>query len=410
MPKNKEFSVLSPLQMGDMWLAETHESIERSQRYIIRGKLGEGAFGEVRHGTDRITGQKVALKFIRVSSKSGGLPRAVFRELESLRQLGDCDHIVKLLDVYPNESQLCFVLEYLDSDLSEVISNARALLPISHVKAYSHMLLKALSYVHFKQVIHRDIKPSNILITSTGILKLADFGLARLITDDTADACKTAFTYSSENNAKGTPINSTRNLSHQVATRWYRPPELLFASRSYTFSADIWSAGVVIAELFSLRPIFPGNNDIDQMFRVFQIMGSPTTDNWPGVDLLPDFNKVGFADLKPISLSVILPHLSPPDYKFLQSMIVLDPCKRCTAAEAARFEYFLVHPLPTEPFLLPCPTRRKSACEGAVCKSKPPEPSSSVKSADVAQTEWEKESRRIDNLLTHVMDANTVGG
>ena len=70
-------------------------------------------------------------------------------------------------------------------------------------------------------------------------------------------------------------------MSHQVATRWYRAPELLYAARNYGFPSDIWSVGVVMAELMSLRPMFPGNNDIDQMYKVFQIMGSPTVEIWP---------------------------------------------------------------------------------------------------------------------------------
>ena len=99
---------------------------------------------------------------------------------------------------------------------------------------------------------------TDLLVTSKGIIKLADFGLARIYD----------------------PVNP-KALSHQVATRWYRSPELLFASRNYDFSADIWSVGVVLGELLGLKPLFPGNNDIDQMYKVFQIMGSPNPDVWP---------------------------------------------------------------------------------------------------------------------------------
>ena len=102
-------------------------------------------------------------------------------------------------------------------------------------------------------------------MTSQGIIKLADFGLARIyrgpdsITND---------------------INESGYMSHQVATRYYRAPELLYASRTYDFMVDIWAAGVVMAELLTLKTIFPGNNDIDQMYKVFQIMGTPNPGNW----------------------------------------------------------------------------------------------------------------------------------
>ena len=385
--------------MGDTGIFEgTATDKTRSERYIVRAKLGEGAFGEVRHGTDRTTGMKVALKFIRVMNKSGGLPRAVFRELEALRQLGCGRHIVKLLDVFPDETQLCLVLEYLDSDLSEVIGQAQAHLPAAHVKAYAHMLLEALSYVHSKRVIHRDIKPSNILLSAAGALKLADFGLARVVCEESD------YLGQEPGVARGTPAtgSSMQDLSHQVATRWYRPPELLFASRSYTFSADMWSAGVVIAELFALRPVFPGNNDIDQMFRVFQIMGNPTPENWPGVELLPDFNKVCFSDLRPIPLALIIPHLAPQDCLFLESLIVLDPAKRSTASDACNADYFISHPLPSDRFLLPCPHR---------ARARPANPSRSGGGAanspaeggmEVVLAEWEKENKRIAQLLAPI--------
>ena len=99
----------------------------------------------------------------------------------------------------------------------------------------------------------------DILIGHDGSLKLADFGLARIYTLDGNDAV----------------------LSHQVCTRWYRPPELLYGSKTYDLTVDVWSAGAVLAEVILLRPLFPGNSDIDQMAKVFQVMGSPTTTNWP---------------------------------------------------------------------------------------------------------------------------------
>lgn len=99
----------------------------------------------------------------------------------------------------------------------------------------------------------------DFLLTTHGEVKLADFGLARVL--DLKEPRKP--------------------LSHQVATRWYRAPELLFASRQYDFSVDIWSVAVVFAELIALKPLFPGNNDIDQMYRVFQVMGSPSPTTWP---------------------------------------------------------------------------------------------------------------------------------
>ena len=310
-----------------------------SERYEVQQRLGSGAFGEVRMGLDKTCGRSVALKYVRImgASKSSraqglGLPRAVFRELEALRQLNENPFVVGLLDVFPDETNLCLVLEYHPSDLSEVVRQRheaqKGYLPACHVKAYAHMLLSALAYIHSHRIIHRDVKPSNVLLSRNGTVKLADFGLARVI--DTVAA-----------------VGGAGDLSHQVATRWYRPPELLFASRSYSFSADIWSAGAVIGELMTLTPLFPGNNDIDQMFRVFQIMGSPEPQTWPGVDTLPDYAKVSFPNLLPLDMhAMLMPHAHPQDVEFLKTLLVLDPAQRVTAAAAAQSAYFLKQPLP----------------------------------------------------------------
>lgn len=98
----------------------------------------------------------------------------------------------------------------------------------------------------------------DFLLSRDGVLKLGDFGLAR-IWDAQLD----------------------EDLSHQVSTRQYRAPELLFAARRYTSAIDVWGVAVIMVELVTLRPLFPSNNDLDQMFKVFQLMGSPTPDRWP---------------------------------------------------------------------------------------------------------------------------------
>jgi cell cycle related kinase len=248
-------------------------SLDRSTRYIKLHRIGEGAFGEVKLGRSRCSGEFVALKSIKAvsgvnrspffSNETGGslsslLPKASFRELEALRQLPQSPYIVKLLDVYPEETKIVLVLEYAITDLSVLITKARRRFDLSFVKHVSIGILCGLSHIHHHGLIHRDIKPSNILFSCAGVPKIGDFGLCRI--------------YDKTDNA---------SMSHQVATRWYRAPELLFASRHYGPEVDVWSAGVVIAETIALTPLFPGINDIDQMSKVFQVMGSPNYENWP---------------------------------------------------------------------------------------------------------------------------------
>ena len=201
--------------------------LKGEERYQEGTLLGKGAFGEVRQATDCILQRQVAVKKIQLKGRVGSsktLPKPVFRELQSLRQL-QSEAIVALFDTYLTESHLCLVLEFLPVDLSSIISKTKRTFSRSEFKYFAISLCKALAYCHSMNIIHRDIKPSNILLSIYGQVKLGDFGLARICPPDDSLAGK---------------------LSHQVATRWYRPPELLFASRSYNSSMDIWSAGAVL--------------------------------------------------------------------------------------------------------------------------------------------------------------------
>ena len=99
------------------------------------------------------------------------------------------------------------------------------------------------------------------------LLKLADFGLAR---------------------AFGIPV---KNFTHEVVTLWYRAPDILLGSKNYTTSVDIWSVGCIFAEIVNRSPIFAGQNDRDQLVKIFQIRGTPAMDQWPGLNDLPLYDQ-----------------------------------------------------------------------------------------------------------------------
>lgn len=136
-------------------------SASKLQRYRTLERLGEGTFGEVRKAVDTRSGRLVAVKFVRLLSRKGGIPKAVFREMESLKQLSQCEHIVHLFDVCADESNVCLVMEYIESDLAEVISSTKHRLHRSHLKAYYEMILRSLQHCHSRNIIHRDIKPAS---------------------------------------------------------------------------------------------------------------------------------------------------------------------------------------------------------------------------------------------------------
>lgn len=214
-----------------------------------------------------------------------------------------------------------------------MIKDKSIVLSISDVKAYMRMLLEALNFCHKRWVLHRDVKPNNMLISQEGLMKLGDFGLARVY---------------------GSP---GAKYTNQVFARWYRAPELLFGSVLYTSAVDIWAAGCVFAELLLRRPWLPGISDIDQLGKIFQALGTPTSDQWPGVTHLPCY--VEFQKTPAPSMKSMFPKANDDALDLLSKMCSLNPSKRPSAEAALKHPFFTNAPAPTLPAELPKPVPRE---------------------------------------------------
>lgn len=145
-----------------MEVLEEELGIQKEDRYKLKDYLGEGTFGSVRRAIDTITGREVAVKQIRLMSKGRYLPKAVFRELEALKQLSDGKYIVKFIDMYGSDSAVCIVMEHVELSLADIIEKTKHQLPLGHLKCYFYMMLQALNFCHTRSIIHRDIKPSSM--------------------------------------------------------------------------------------------------------------------------------------------------------------------------------------------------------------------------------------------------------
>lgn len=298
-------------------------------------KIGEGTYGVVYKARDLSNGGRiVALKKIRLEAEDEGVPSTAIREISLLKEMND-PNIVRLFNiVHADGHKLYLVFEFLDCDLKKYMEalpvaeggRGKALpegsqdmqrlgLGKDMVKKFMAQLVEGVRYCHSHRILHRDLKPQNLLIDRDGNLKLADFGLAR---------------------AFGVPL---RTYTHEVVTLWYRAPEILLGGRQYSTGVDMWSVGAIFAEMCTRKPLFPGDSEIDEIFKIFKLLGTPDENTWPGVTSFPDF-KATFPKWRRETTSKLAPSLDDAGLDLLDQLLEYDPARRLSAKQACLHDYF----------------------------------------------------------------------
>lgn len=333
-----------------------HRGSRSVEEYRRLEQIGEGQYGQVwlARGEDEKEGHfYVALKKVKMDNEKEGFPITAIREIKILKNLQH-PNIVKLREIVVSKGSdhnkqkgsVFMVFEYAETDLAGLMMSPKVELDKAHVKHFMKQLLNGLHYLHKQKILHRDIKGANLLITKDGMLKIADFGLARSYNDTSVP------------------------LTKKVITLWYRPPEVLLESDKYGAPADIWSVGCIFAELMAkqslgiLRPLWalPGSvgprDEKEQIQKIWAICGTPTKENWPNHDKLPGMKMLDFSkQVKPNILKQhIQEHLEKPTCKMsdleldlLQKMLTCNPDKRIDANLALDHEYFWEEPLAAAP-------------------------------------------------------------
>lgn len=293
-------------------------------------RLGEGTYGTVYRARDKDSGQIVALKKVRVHNAKDGFPRSSLREIRVLRKLSH-PNIVELREVVcgKQHGSVFLVFEYCEHDVGALLDLMERRFSQAEVKNLTLQLLRAVSHLHESFVIHRDIKLSNLLLTNRGVLKLADFGLAREFAEP--------------------PEPCTTN----VVTIWYRAPELLLGSRAYGIAVDVWSIGCNFGELLGHKPLLPGKSEEHQLQLICDLLGTPNIKIWPELEALPWFGRYTFPACSYNNLGIRFPDATENCLELLNKMLTFDPSKRLTAGAGLQHRYFTESPAPQEPQWMP---------------------------------------------------------
>lgn len=298
-------------------------------KYDLVQKLGKGAYGIVWKAMDKKYKKIVALKKVFDAFHNVTDSQRTYREVMFLVELRGHENIISLRNVInaQNNKDLYLVFDYMETDLHHVI-RANILQEI-HKQYIIYQLLKALKFMHSAELIHRDLKPANILIDSDCNIKVADFGLARSI------ACQT-----DDTNFK---------LTDYVATRWYRAPEILLGSTTYSKAVDMWSVGCILGELIVGKPIFPGSSTLNQIERVLELTGKPSQDDIDSIKSQHVQSVLSSINIpKKKSFSNFFSGSSDSALDLLQKLLVFNPSKRLTVEEALKHEYVKQFSCPEE--------------------------------------------------------------
>ncbi|KAL0718629.1 hypothetical protein Bca4012_067952 [Brassica carinata] len=305
------------------WLPRCADSFEKLEM------IGQGTYSNVYRARDLETNQIVALKKVRFANMDPESVRFMAREIIILRRLNH-PNVMKLqgLIISKASGSMYLVFEYMDHDLTGLASTPGIKFSQAQIKCYMKQLMLGLEHCHSCGVLHRDIKGSNLLLDRNNNLKIADFGLS-------------------------TFHQRKQPLTSRVVTLWYRPPELLLGSTDYGVTADLWSAGCILAELFTGKPLLPGRTEVEQMHKIFKLCGSPSEEYWRRSRLrhatifkpqhqykrcLADTYK----DLIPSSALALL-----------DVLLAVEPEARGTTSSALQSEFFTTKPFPSEPSSLP---------------------------------------------------------
>lgn len=290
-------------------------------RYKPLKPLGKGSYGVVCSARDLDTDTDVAIKQIPCAFRDIVDARRMLRETQLLHAFNH-PHIIGLFDILDPSSypinDVYMVMELMETDLHRIIYSQNSLTE-DHIRYFMYQSLRGVHYMHCHGVIHRDLKPSNLLLNHDCLLKICDFGLARIIGER----------------------HVTNELTEYVVTRWYRAPEVMFSLHLYDYAVDVWSMGCIMAELFNRKPLFAGEDYIHQLLLIFETLGTPTEEDLTAITNVRALNYIqSLPHQNAQPWEQIVPGASPQAIDLLKQLLTIDPRRRISVRQALEHPFF----------------------------------------------------------------------
>jgi len=348
----------SSTNAGEQWYRKANGELDPLciKNYVFGQKVGQGSYGSVYVGRFA-NGSVVAIKkLIMPCKRREGVSKSALRELMLLQELSRYKHenVVDLKAISLSQpsldrirGSLFCIFEFVPLDLPGFISDRKNTksnqskdkeFSLQELKCISKQILSGLKHIHSLNVVHRDIKTGNLLISTKGIVKIADFGLARRMEDELH------------------PSPYTK----RVITLWYRPPELLLGSQHYGMEVDVWSAGCVIAEILLLHAIFSAESEEKVLNRIWARCGTPPIGDLPLFEDYPLWGKMmPLANNRPDWTDVDKKGIDTKE--FVNRMLALDPAQRFTATQALDHSWFTSHPPACKPHQIRIPEQASAS-------------------------------------------------
>ncbi|CAO3672799.1 unnamed protein product [Rhizopus stolonifer] len=307
------------------------QSFEIYEKYRFEKEIGKGTYGIVCAAVNTRTGVPCAIKKVNKLFERPVLTKRALREIKLLEHFNGHKNIIRLYDMdivdYHQFNELYLYQELMEADLQQIIRSGQPLTD-EHYQSFLYQICCGLKYIHSANVLHRDLKPSNLLVNTRCELKICDFGLAR-----------------------GYIEADTGFMTEYVATRWYRAPEIMLSFKSYTKAIDMWSVGCIFAELLGGKPLFKGQDFVDQLNQILYVLGTPDDDTLSrvGSERAQVYIK-GLEKFQKIPISQLYPNASSEALDLMEKVLTFDPVSRINVEKALEHPYFeLFHDIDDEP-------------------------------------------------------------